>query len=192
MDQNWKPAGLEPDPFLDEIALESASVQRAGRRRGRAAVFGALVLGGIAGAAIFGPLSAFAASPSPSAATSPSTTTASGTAGNGDHPAGICTGMGGHHETIGDASVVAKAIGMTEADLKTALSSGQTIAAVAKAHNVSVQVVIDALVADEKTELAAAVKAGTITQAQADARTTNLVQRITDRVNGTFMGGPHS
>jgi hypothetical protein len=192
MDQNWKPAGLEPDPFLDEIALESASVQRAGRRNGRAAIFGALVLGGIAGAAIFGPLSAFAASPSPSAATSPSTTTAPGTAGSGGHPAGLCTGMGGHHEAISDASVVAKAIGMTEADLKTALSSGQTIAAVAKAHNVSVQVVIDALVADEKTELAAAVKAGTITQAQADARTTNLVQRITDRVNGTFRGGPHS
>ncbi len=96
---------------------------------------------------------------------------------------------GGHNEAVSDTSVVATAIGISEADLQTALTSGQTIAAVAKAHNVDVQKVIDALVADSQSALDAAVKAGTITQAQADAEKANLVQRATDRVNGTF-GGP--
>ena len=105
-----------------------------------------------------------------------------------DHHGG--PGGFGHVEAISDTSVVAKAIGISEADLKTALASGQTMAVVAKAHNVAVQTVIDALVADGKSELAAAVKAGTITQAQADAMQANLVQRVTDQVNGTF-GGPH-
>ena len=60
-----------------------------------------------------------------------------------------------------DTSVVAKAIGITEAELNTALASGQTVAAVAKAHNVPLQTVIDALVADGTSELAAEVAKGT-------------------------------
>jgi len=101
-------------------------------------------------------------------------------------------GLGGRNEAVSDTSVAATAIGISEADLTTALSSGQTIAAVAKAHNVDVQKVIDALVADGQSELAAAVKAGTLTQAQADAQKAEVTQRATDQVNGTFtMGGPH-
>jgi hypothetical protein len=65
------------------------------------------------------------------------------------------------------------------------------MAAIAKAHNVDVQKVIDALVADQQAEVAAAVKAGTITQAQADAMATNLAQRITDQVNGVAPSGGH-
>ena len=105
-------------------------------------------------------------------------------------------GMGGHGpggfgrtETISDTSVVATAIGISEADLKTALASGQTVAAVAKAHSVDPQKVIDALVTDGLNELAADVKAGTITQAQADAQKAAVTQRATDQVNGTFSGG---
>ena len=87
--------------------------------------------------------------------------------------------------------MVAKAIGISEADLLAALQKGQTVAAVAKAHNVDLQVVIDALVADGQSELDAAVKAGTITQAQADAEKANLTQRATDQANGSFNGGRH-
>jgi hypothetical protein len=43
---------------------------------------------------------------------------------------------------------------------------------------------VTALVAAEKTELAAAVKAGKLTQAQADQVTSTLTQRFTDLVNG--------
>ncbi len=89
---------------------------------------------------------------------------------------------------MSDISVAAAAIGISEADLTTALNGGQTIAAVATAHNVDPQKVIDALVADEATERDAAVKAGTLTQAQADAEKAASVQRMTDRVNGTFTG----
>ena len=48
---------------------------------------------------------------------------------------------------------------------------------------------LDALVADGQSELDAAVKAGTITQAQADAEKANLTQRATDQANGSFRGG---
>jgi hypothetical protein len=108
--------------------------------------------------------------------------------GTTDHASGGPGGFG-HTEAVSDTSVVAKAIGISEADLLTALQGGQTVAAVAKAHNVNLQVVIDALVADGQAELDAAVKAGTITQAKADAEKANLTQRATDQANGRFGGG---
>jgi prolyl-tRNA editing enzyme YbaK/EbsC (Cys-tRNA(Pro) deacylase) len=89
-------------------------------------------------------------------------------------------------EAVTDTSVAAQAIGISESDLVTALNNGQTMADVAKANNVDPQKVIDALVADGKQELAAAVQAGTLTQAQSDSMATNLTQRVTDQVNGTF------
>jgi hypothetical protein len=46
-------------------------------------------------------------------------------------------------------------------------------------------------VADGQAELDAAVKAGTMTQAQADAEKANLTQRATDQANGSFDGGGH-
>lgn len=157
------------------------------------AVAGALLLGG-AGAALILPSLAAAADPSAAPAASPS---ASGVPGSnpgdaGGHRGGPGGGHGmfggGPNEAVSDASVVAKAIGITEADLDTALQGGTSVADVAKAHNVAVQTVIDALVADGRTEIAAAVTAGTMTQAQADSELANLTQRVTDQVNGTFTG----
>jgi len=139
---------------------------------------------GSAGAALILPSLVAAADPSVAPAASAS---ASG-APSASADTGSGKGMGGTTEAVTDASVVAKAIGITEADLTTALSGGQTIAAVAKAHNVEVQKVIDALVADKKDEVAAALKAGTITQAQADQELANAAQFATDQVNGTGFG----
>ena len=162
-------------------------------------IAGALLLGGVAGSTLLSPVLVNAASPtaSPSAAATPtpSTTPAPSTTepstvddhGRGGHGPG---GFGGRNEAVSDTSVAAAAIGISEADLTTALSSGQTIAALAKAHDVDVQKVIDALVADGQSELAAAVKAGTLTQAQADAQQAEVTQRATDQVNGTFGMGP--
>jgi hypothetical protein len=144
------------------------------------AVVGSAVAGGAVVALMLGAGAVFAASPAPSVAPAASSGTGQVTGGN----------PFGHAETISDASVVAKAIGISEADLNTALSSGQTVAAIAKAHNVDPQTVIDALVTDGLNELAAQVKAGTITQAQADAQKVAVTQRATDQVNGTFTGGP--
>ncbi len=148
-------------------------------------VAGALLLGS-AGAALVLPAIATAADPSTAPTASPS---ASGAPRAGHGPGG---GMGGTTEAVSDASVAARAIGITETDLDTALAGGQTIAAVAKAHNVDVQKVIDALVADKKDEIAAALTAGTITRAQADQELANATQFATDQVNrtGCGPGGP--
>jgi hypothetical protein len=174
------------------MSRDQAQLQRSRHLRNTivtGVVAGALMLGGV-GAALILPAIVTAADPSasPTAGQSaaPSTRTTPGGANDMGRGHG---GFGRPDEAVSDASVVAKAIGITEVDLDTALQGGQTVAAVAKAHNVAVQTVIDALVADGKTEIAAAVKAGTITQAQADTELANLTQRVTDQVNGT-MGGP--
>ena len=96
--------------------------------------------------------------------------------------------------------VAAKAIGVTTADLRTAVQGGKTIAAVATSKGVTPQAVIDALVADVKTREAAEVSAGTQTQAQADTKIADATTHITTFVNSTTtmagddhgpgMGGP--
>ncbi len=180
-----------------------------------AALAGALVVGGAGSMLAFGSGTANAVSPTPSASTgttaSPTTGTTllpaastapdvNGTTGptgtNGSQPADGQGGRGGHggglgpnHETVSDTSVAATAIKIPEADLTTALASGQSMAAVAKAHTVDPQKVIDALVADANSEIAAAVTGGTMTQAQADAEKAGVVTRITDQVNGTMPAG---
>ena len=100
-------------------------------------------------------------------------------------PAGGHGGPGGRGERGGGAGLAAAAtaLGMTEADLHTAVHSGKTIAAIAKEKNVDVNTVIDAMVAATKTRLDAEVKAGTLTQEQADTRLTEAKTRITDTVN---------
>jgi hypothetical protein len=182
---------------------------------------GAVVLGGAAGASILRPGAVNAATSSPAASfasaavststttgsssttSAPSTTTTAPSTGTspstGTNPAtgqGACDGPGGHgfgdpNETVSDLSVVAKATGISESSLQAALGNGQTVAAVAKAHNVDVQAVINALVQDGLDELTAQVKAGTLTQAQADGQKASVTQRATDQVNGTLGGGMH-
>ena len=154
-----------------------------------AAITGAVVAGGAIVALMLGSVTAIAASPAattaPTASTASSQPSASSSASTQVTPANPF----GRSETVSDLSVVATAIGISEADLQTALSSGQTVAAIATAHSVAPQKVIDALVTDGLNELAAQVKAGTITQAQADAQKAAVTQRATDQVNGTFSGG---
>ncbi|MCU1486973.1 MAG: hypothetical protein JWN67_3719 [Actinomycetia bacterium] len=115
-----------------------------------AAAIGASVIGGAAGGALlFAPnLSGAQEATTSVAAEAPATA-----------PAGR-PGLGVRGDTLATA---AKALGMTEADLRTALQGGKTMADVAKDKGVDVQKVIDALV----------------TQA-----TTDLKDRITDMVNG--------
>ena len=194
MDQDFIPMPPEGEPVDDAPASTDTSAgPQPGRGRGlKAVALGSIVAGGIAVAAIVGPLATQAASPSPGASTVPTPSgeppATGGDRGHGGGPGGFGFNP---NEAVSDLSVVAKAIGISEADLTTALSSGQTVAAVAKAHNVDTQVVIDALVQDGLDELAAQVTAGTLTQAQADARKAEVTQRATDQVNGTFSGGGH-
>src|SRR6478609_1220216 len=115
-----------------------------------------------------------------------SSTTKSGT--DRDHHGG----PGFRHDDLANA---ASYLGITQAALETALQSGKTLAQVADVTSgKSAAGLIDALVAAEKTELAAAVTAGRLTQAQADQIATGLTAHVTAEVNGTRPdhgpGGP--
>ncbi|MEY2421351.1 MAG: hypothetical protein QOI95_1418 [Acidimicrobiaceae bacterium] len=148
-----------------------------------AVITGSLLTGGAIGTALLGPGVATAQS---SSSSDSSSSTAPALPGPGPGPGH----RGGPHGPHGgpDLSVVAGAIGISEADLQTALQSGKSMADVATANNVDPQKVIDALVADAQTKLAAQVASGEITQAQADEMSADLTQHITDLVNHT--GGP--
>ncbi|MDX6425274.1 MAG: hypothetical protein QOD52_679 [Gaiellaceae bacterium] len=106
-------------------------------------------------------------------------------------------GAGGDHRGGGgdDLAAAATYLAIPQADLLTSLQSGKTLAQVAGATSgKTVAGLIDALVAAEKTELAAAVTAGRITQPQADQAAAGLTARVTAEANGTEPahgpGGP--
>lgn len=90
----------------------------------------------------------------------------------------------------------AKAIGMTEAELKTELQAGKSIADVAKAKNIDLDVVIAKLTAAFKAHLDEEVASGEHTQAEADAKLAEFKTRVTEMVNKAGLppkggkGGP--
>ncbi len=84
-----------------------------------------------------------------------------------------------------NTAVVATALNMTEAELRTELQAGKTIAAIAQSKSIDLNVVSAALLADEKTRVAQAVTDGKLTQAQADEKLANAQARITEFLNGT-------
>lgn len=85
----------------------------------------------------------------------------------------------------------ATAIGITEAELRTQLAAGKTLAQVAEANDVSKADLIAALVKAAEARLAQAVTDGRITQAQADARKATLTARITEAVDKVRPGRGH-
>jgi F0F1-type ATP synthase delta subunit len=91
-------------------------------------------------------------------------------------------GSGPGHGPGDDLAVAASYLGSTVPDLLTQLQAGKTLAAIAGSRTSGL---IDALVAHEKTELAAAVSAGRLTQVQADQLVPMLTARITGLVKGT-------
>ena len=103
-----------------------------------------------------------------------------GMGGGGGGVAGM--GMTQSHDAA------AKALGMTSDELYAAVQGGKSLADVAKDQKVSVDGVVKAMVTDAEADLAAAVKAGTMTQAQADTMKSSLTERITDMVNGVRGG----
>ena len=81
--------------------------------------------------------------------------------------------------------VVATTLGMTEADVRDAISNGQTLAQLAEAKGSTGQALIDAILADHKTHLDEKVVAGDLTQAEADAKLAEATTRVDDLVNNT-------
>ena len=90
----------------------------------------------------------------------------------------------GHHGP-GSLDAAAKYLGLTEAELHTQLESGKTLAQIAKDKGKTVDGLKKAITDQAKKTLDAAVKAGTITQAQADEMLTRMSGHLDDMVNGT-------
>jgi ribosomal protein S20 len=91
----------------------------------------------------------------------------------------------GVKEAMLDAA--AQALNLSSDELITQLRDGQTVAELAQANGTTEQAVVDAALAAAKTELDAAVAAGTLTQAQADDIYTELQGRGADLLR--FRGG---
>jgi hypothetical protein len=108
------------------------------------------------------------------------------------HTKGTIAAPRGGHRPSDELDAAASYLGTTVAGLRTQLEAGKTLAQVATATSGKTTAgLIAALVTAEKTEIAAEVTAGRLTQAEADQITPALTQRFTDFVNGTRpVGGP--
>lgn len=121
---------------------------------------------------------------------------ASGDAGPGDGPGDGGPGDGGPGRGGFGANLdaVATLLGVTLADLQSALQDGQTLAQIAKAHGTTPNAVIDVLVAAVKAHFAPEVASGEHTQLEADQMIAAFTAQISDFVNnGTVFpgrGGP--
>ena len=93
-------------------------------------------------------------------------------------------GFGAPHPFFHGLDAAASYLGLTEDDLHSRLESGKTLAQIAKAQGKSVEGLKDAMVADAKTHLDAAVKAGRLSSAEEQRVLADLEQRIDDLVNG--------
>ncbi|MCL5108660.1 MAG: hypothetical protein M1401_07325 [Chloroflexi bacterium] len=90
----------------------------------------------------------------------------------------------GHEGFLGGGAYqegVAKALGLTTAELQTQLKSGKTVADLATAKNVSADQVKAAVVTAESAQLDQAVAAGKLTAAQAQQRKDQLNNRPADQ-----------
>jgi hypothetical protein len=97
---------------------------------------------------------------------------------------------GGMHGGILGPSIsaAAKYLGLTEAQIRTQLQSGKTLADIATAQGKTAAGLVDALVAAETAQLDKAVQSGHLTAAQEQQILPQLKQRVTDAVNGKFFG----
>ncbi|WP_433944304.1 SHOCT domain-containing protein [Paenibacillus sp. SN-8-1] len=103
---------------------------------------------------------------------------------NGQIPAlGEERGHGGG--PFGNFDEVAKLLGITEDALRTELQAGKTLAAVASAHNVTAQQVIDLLVKERTAKLDEELASGKITQSEYNKLKSSLSESVTKEVNST-------
>ena len=98
-------------------------------------------------------------------------------------------GMGGPRGHFGDENnVVASTLGMTQQQLHDALSSGKTMVQVISDQGKTVADVVNAVVAQEKTELDQAATNGKITQAQETQQLDTLKTDVTNAINNNTFG----
>ena len=91
-----------------------------------------------------------------------------------------------HHAPFGHLSAAADYLGLSVPELLEQLTSGKSLADVAKAQDKSVDGLKKAMVADAKKRLDQAVEASILTEAQAKEKLDAIESRIDDIVNGKF------
>ena len=106
--------------------------------------------------------------------------TATGTTGFGARLGAVCRQAGG---TIAD--IVAKVTGLSTTDVYASPAAGKSFADIAATKGVSADTLTAGVIAARKTALDAAVKAGTITQAQADTMLANMKANVSTKVTST-------
>src|SRR6266550_2703204 len=107
-------------------------------------------------------------------------------------------GFGHHAGPFGGLDAAASYLGLTDAQLRTQLESGKSLADVARAQGKTVDGLVQAIVDSAKKKLDAAVADGRLTQSRADSLLSELKSHAADFVNGTaprfgfrhFRGGP--
>ncbi len=130
---------------------------------------------------------AFAAPPTPQAPV----------AGRGIHTPG--TGMaqglamgygrgGGMPQWAGMQEEVAQVLGISVADVQAARQAGKSLAQIAADKGMSKDKLVRTILSAKKADLDAAVKAGTLSQANADAMYANMQQRVPVMVDQTATG----
>ena len=103
-------------------------------------------------------------------------------------------GPGGPRGGPPDAAAIASYLGLTQAELRTQLQSGKSLAAIARAQSKTVWGLEDVIYAAAKKHLDQAVADGKITAAQAQTRLAELKSHLDEIVNRTGppagRGGP--
>jgi hypothetical protein len=108
-----------------------------------------------------------------------STASAQGPGGRGSRG-----GLGGPDDSL--VAIAAKTLGIDQAALVSTLTSGKTIADVAKDKGVALDKIVDAVIAERAEHLTAAVAAGRMTQAQVDAMLARMRVMITAQLSAPF------
>jgi hypothetical protein len=93
-------------------------------------------------------------------------------------------GPSGVHAAIEPLGPAASYIGVTQAELRSQLQAGQTLAQVARSHGKSVDGLVQALITDAAKKLDAAVSAGRLTKAKEQSILADIKEHVTDLVNG--------
>ena len=102
-------------------------------------------------------------------------------------------GFGFRRLAGGGMTAAASYLGLSAAQLRTDLRSGQTLSQIAKSQGKTLDGLVAAMVVQAKKRLSTAVSQGLLTQAQADAFASRLAARMKDMANGVRprgFGGP--
>ena len=84
----------------------------------------------------------------------------------------------------------ATTIGVTPSALESDLASGQTVASVAKAHDVSASTVISAVTTAVDNQISSLESSGKISSSEASALTAEVAARVTEWVDNSYPGWP--